>query len=142
AVCNSIPEIMLSENTMRPLIACLVVVLSLAAVGSTRAEDPPTFLFAWGTQGSGDGQFYRPTGIALDDSGYVYVVDSSNGRIEKFDATGNFIRKWGTPGTGDGQFAAPQGIAVSRDGSVYVTDYTNHRIQKFTRNGAFVSKWG
>ena len=52
----------------------------------------------------------------------VYVADSSNNRIQKFDSNGNFITKWGTEGTGDGQFSNPDGIAVDSSGNVYVAD--------------------
>ena len=42
------------------------------------------FLAKWGTEGSGDGQFKDPRGIAVDGSGNVYVADYSNNRIQKF----------------------------------------------------------
>jgi DNA-binding beta-propeller fold protein YncE len=43
-----------------------------------------TFVSKWGSQGTGDGQFYAPCGIAVDSSGNVYVLDSGNSRIQKF----------------------------------------------------------
>ena len=97
-----------------------------------------------GDMQKGDGQFYRPKGIAVNlKTDQVYVVDKVNDRIQKFDSNGTFLSKWGTSGTGDGQFYAPEYIAIDpRDNSVYVGDENNHRIQKFDSNGTFLSKWG
>ena len=81
-------------------------------------------------------------GVAVDSSGNVYVADTNNNRIQKFDSSGTFITKWGSSGTGDGQFEYPTGIAVDSSGNVYVADTDNHRIQKFDSNGTFLTKWG
>src|SRR5262245_4772913 len=45
-----------------------------------------TFLSTWGSLGSGDGQFSFPEGVATDGSGYVYVADPFNTRIQRVDA--------------------------------------------------------
>jgi peptidylamidoglycolate lyase len=52
------------------------------------------YLFAWGTRGDQPGQFHTPHGIDLDATGNVYVADRENNRIQKFDATGEFISSW------------------------------------------------
>ena len=97
----------------------------------------------WGTQGSEDGQFQLPFGIAVDPTGNVYVADALfNDRIQKFTSTGVFITKWGSSGNGDGQFNSPYGVAVDSSGNVYVADYSNHRVQKFDSSGTFITKWG
>lgn len=65
----------------------------------------------------------------------VYVADSGNDRIQKFDSTGAFITKWGFQGSGDGEFNKPAGIDVDISGNVYVVDTNNRRIQKFNLIG-------
>ena len=96
----------------------------------------------WGRYGTGDGEFDLPGGVAVDSSGNVYVADSWNNRIQKFDSSGNFITKWGSYGTGNGQFSNPRCVAVDRSGNVYVADGWNDRIQKFDSSGNFITKWG
>lgn len=101
-----------------------------------------TAMRTWGTQGSGEGQFQDPRGIAVDEAGNVYVADSSNHRIQKFDSGGKFLTQWGSQGNGPGQFQEPWGIAVDAEGHVYVADTWNHRIQKFDAEGNFLLRWG
>jgi hypothetical protein len=67
----------------------------------------------------------------MDSSGNVYVADSGNDRIQKFNSEGNCITSWGSCGTGEGEFNDPNGIAVDSSGNVFVADTYNHRIQKF-----------
>ena len=67
-----------------------------------------TIISTWGSPGSGNGQFNSPSGMDLDFKGHLYVVDSGNNRIQKFNATdGKFISKWGSSGSGPGQFSSP-----------------------------------
>jgi len=98
----------------------------------------------WGSQGSGPGQLINPKDLALDADGNLYVVDSGNSRVVKFDPAGAFITQWGGNGSAPGQFKDdPWGIVVdSERGFVYVADTWNHRIQKFTLDGEFLTQWG
>jgi DNA-binding beta-propeller fold protein YncE len=100
------------------------------------------FDFAFGSLGSGDGQFISPTDVMIDPSGDVYVADGNNHRIQKFDGSGAFLTKWGSSGSGDGEFSAPIKLASDASGNVYVADSVNDRIQKFDGSGAFLTKWG
>jgi DNA-binding beta-propeller fold protein YncE len=104
----------------------------------------PNFVFmkAWGSLGTGDGQFQSPVGITIDSNGDVYVADRLNHRVQKFDNNGLFIQAWGGPGTGDGKFNLPQCIAVEPDDDIVVTDGGNHRIQKFKSDSQFIRSWG
>ena len=127
--------------------ALLVFLLFFTATGVFAQESQ--FLFKWGSQGGGDGQFNRPVGIAVDQKGSVYVTESNltipasgNNRVQKFTADGTFMTKWGSFGSGDGQFNLPFGVAADFADNIYVADFNNHRIQKFTSNGIFVTKWG
>ena len=101
------------------------------------------FVLAWGSKGSSPGQFNEITGVAVDRSGeYVYVVDTGNYRVQKFDSNGNPILTWGSFGSAPGLFNWPYGIAVDSSGNVYVVDYGNSRIQKFDGSGKFILQWG
>jgi DNA-binding beta-propeller fold protein YncE len=81
------------------------------------------------------GDFSRPTNVAVDKDGNLYVADTFNNRVEIFDADGNFIREFGKPGDGPGYFARPKGIAVDGDGHVWVADAMQDRVQVFTPEG-------
>lgn len=102
----------------------------------------PAFVSEWGSQGSGDGEFNDPYGVACDADGNVYVADTGNQRVQKFTSDGTFILKWGSAGSGEGEFMGPSGVACDAGGNVYVTDRFNHRVQKFTSTGVFVTEWG
>ena len=70
-----------------------------------------TFVLKWGSKGTFQGQFYRPTAIAASNDS-IFVADST-GRIQVFDTNGTFRTGWGSLGTVDQQFLNITGIAVS-----------------------------
>jgi DNA-binding beta-propeller fold protein YncE len=104
-----------------------------------------------GHQGKGNSQFAGPRAIASDSDGNVYVADTANHRIQKFDPDLNFLTKWGSKGTGPGQFSLDYGVGVGPgkgaggvpDEVVYVSDTSGGgRIEKFTRTGTFLGQFG
>ena len=148
--------------TSLALAACAFA-LSLGATAAQAQLFLP--LGSFGSQGSGSGQFQTPIGVAVDQtSGDVYVADSGNARVQKFDGTGGFIAAWGygvtdgtavsqvctstcqagIPGSGAGQFSNPTSIAVDSsggpsNGDVYVGDSGNQVVLKFDTDGNFLA---
>jgi uncharacterized repeat protein (TIGR01451 family) len=93
--------------------------------------DPGNTFFAFGSAGSGDGQFNDPWDVAFDPNGDLLVLDRGNNRVQRLTTNGGFISKFGTAGGGLGQLAAPEGLAVDAVGNVYVADSGNGRIVRY-----------
>ena len=98
-----------------------------------------------GPPGAGGQQdvFNRPTDVAWDAAGNIYVADGlgANNRIAKFDKNGKFVRSWGSTGTMNGQFRQPRSIVIDAQGLVYVADAGNRRIQVFDGDGNFKTRF-
>ena len=95
-----------------------------------------------GVAGTDAKTFNRPTDLAWDSQGNLYVSDGyGNARVVKFDKTGQYVTAWGTPGDKPGQFRVPHSIAVDSRDRVYVSDRENNRIQIFDVNGTVLGVW-
>lgn len=87
-----------------------------------------------GERGEAEGKLNRPTHVTLDAEGNIYVNDSFNYRIQKFDPNGNYLKHFGYQGDTLGGFARPKGIAVDREGYVYGVDTAFENTQIFDPN--------
>jgi tripartite motif-containing protein 71 len=83
----------------------------------------------WGSKGSEDGQFYSLGGMAVNYRGIVYVVDTGNHRIQKFDSDGKFVTKWSYTSTETKNLFCPELISVDNNGNVYTYDSSNDQIK-------------
>lgn len=104
---------------------------------TTRAT-PAEFLDAFGGPGSGEGELKEPRGIAIGANGDVWVADTGNNRVEKFDPNGAFLMEFGQAGSGPGEFESPVDVAVNGAGDVWVADEGNKRLEEFAPNGEFL----
>ncbi len=98
--------------------------------------------FQFGSNGSGNGQFSSPCGIAFDSESNIYVIDRNNDRIQIFDSDGNYLDQFGSAGSGNGQFNDPFDIIISSESKIYISDYGNHRIQVFDLDGNYLDQFG
>jgi DNA-binding beta-propeller fold protein YncE len=95
-----------------------------------------------GGAGVAGDNFDRPTDVAWDKAGNIFVSDGyGNSRVAKFDKNGRFLKSWGSRGTEPGQFNTPHSIATDAEGNVYVGDRGNKRIQVFDNDGNFKTQF-
>ena len=89
-------------------------------------------------------QLGRPSGLAVDGEGNLYVTDPSNQQIRRIDPEGTVTTIAGTGEqgfSGDGgpateaQFAFPYAPLVDGAGNLYVSDLANYRIRRIDPEG-------
>lgn len=110
--------------------------------GTLGVFDPATGqpIFSFGSRGSGELQFDNPWGAHIDADNNVYVADTLNARVRKFDPTGELIWDAGTvpdrtqSGSMDATAAAsalfelPTGVTTDGSGRVVVVDAFKYQI--------------
>ena len=95
---------------------------------------------SFGGSGTGEGFFHGPEGVCFDAKGFVYIADSGNGRVQKFDEKGGFILQFGRTGEYEGEMKSPTDVAIL-GGKAYVTDTENKRIAVFDDCGNFLANY-
>ncbi len=101
--------------------------------------------FAFGSQGSGDGQLNFPTDVVVNEiTGEVYVTDFMNQRIVIFDIEGRWIGNISPPlnDIGDPVFYRPAGLGIDPTGNLYVVDNALSCVAIIDRWGALVETIG
>jgi sugar lactone lactonase YvrE len=90
----------------------------------------------------GNTEFNAPAGLAVDSQNNLWVVDSGNHRLQRFNSSGAYVSAFGAQGAGPGQLKSPYNVAISSSGNLLVTDAGNNRIEEFQPSGAFVRQFG
>jgi DNA-binding beta-propeller fold protein YncE/4-amino-4-deoxy-L-arabinose transferase-like glycosyltransferase len=93
--------------------------------------------FGW--KGRGPGELLEPTDVALDGRGALYVVDTSNQRVQHLDPWGGYRAEWPIPAAGP--YNGPH-LALAQDGSLLMTAPERHQIQRYSPDGTLLGEWG
>ncbi|MEV0262987.1 RICIN domain-containing protein [Streptomyces sp. NPDC050617] len=122
-----------------------------AATGDEDSAPAISTVAGTGEAGSGgdggpavEAQLKNPAGVAVDNTGALYISDRNGHRVRKVTTDGKISTVAGTGAQGsdgdDGpavkaRLNTPRGIAVDSSGTVYIVDSENHRIRKVTADG-------
>ena len=99
-------------------------------------------VLSFGKEGSGDGMFEHPLGVAVSDRDEIVVADCANHRVQVFDSNGAFLRSFGHKGKNAGEFNRLFGIATDKDRKIFVADSDNNRIQILSWEGRHLGSFG
>ena len=84
--------------------------------------------------------FYKIRDIQVDRDGSIYISDSGNHRVQKFDKNGNYLLTIGKKGQGPGEFKVPMHIQIDNDsGNIFVNN-ESRKIIIFDKEGKYIDK--
>lgn len=130
---------MRSAFTPHFAIARLLCAITLLNFGCERAPLTDSGVIAvFGGVGLANGNFNYPRAIAADKQRNVFVVDKT-GRIQRFDAEGQFELAWRVPEIASG---FPVGLSVHPDGRIFIADTHYHRVLVYNPDGELLSSFG
>lgn len=90
----------------------------------------------------GSGALFWPYDAFIAPSGDIFISNTWESVMEKYDSSGNHLFTWGYLGGYNGEFNHPDGLAMNSKGELLVVDYGRNRIQIFDANGNFITKFG
>lgn len=80
----------------------------------------------------------KPSDVFIDGKDEIYIADTGNNRIVKFDEHGEWIRYYELP---DSPLNAPQGVFVDRNGDIYIADTGNKRVVRLSSEGQLLQEY-
>ena len=98
-------------------------------------------VLSFGKQGSDDGMFNGPGGIAVNYKDEIAVTDRNNHCIKTFVCDGTHVRSFGRERDQQGKFNYPRGIAFHSN-NIIVSYSDNHRVQIFDDQGHYLHQFG
>lgn len=106
-----------------------MLLLLVAGAASGCLETRLKFVSEFGTTGAGPNELKNPTDLCCDSKGNVYVCDTGNGRILKFDENGD------APHVFASGLKTPRGICADKSDQIYVAETGANRVLKFPPTG-------
>ena len=83
----------------------------------------------------------QPQAIAIDLEGFVYIIDTGNSRIVKFNNKGDYVFALGGFGWETEEFDRPLDITVKTGLEVFVADFNNERIERYDKKLNYISSF-
>jgi tripartite motif-containing protein 71 len=108
-----------------------------AAAGSVAARF--RLIGRFGGLGAAAGRMNGPRAVCADPAGFVYVADTGNQRVQKFDSLGVPLAAVGAFGWAAEQFNEPSSVWAGNGLDVFVADYDNGRIERYDRNLHYIA---
>lgn len=84
----------------------------------------------------------RPTGLAFNSAGELFVASTGSHSIRRYDADGALIREYGGRGSEPGQMNFPTYLWLTTSNELLVTDTMNFRIQRFDTDDGLLGVFG
>ena len=132
-----------ADNILKSPIGVAVDALDNIYVSDSVRKKVFVFNKAGRNIGEVEGEFGRPSGVAIDKENKVlYVVDTVEHQVKVFNLEGDLEGVIGKRGVADGEFNYPTNIFIDNKGLIYVTDSMNFRVQIFNSEGKVVSRFG
>jgi hypothetical protein len=95
-------------------------------------------MFSIGQEGPADAAFAELSTFAVDDEGFIFILDRKDNRIKIFNPEAKFVRAFGKQGQGPGEMNGPVGISITPAGEILVEDALNQRLTFFRKDGMFL----
>lgn len=97
----------------------------------------------FGRAGRQAGEFRSPMGIAvMPGTREIFVADTGNCRVQRFDYSGRFVGYLGAPGSIHPPLSNPQAITCDKAGNIFVADTLANRVARYDPAGRFVAHYG
>ena len=125
---------------------CVILLLRLGGSAPLLSADSASsiqakLIFSFGQKGEAPGQLSSPLGISTDPKGNIYVADTGNNRIQKFDSQGKLLAFIGGFGWEHEQFQRPVDICAENGLDVYVADHENRRIEQYDKDLNWIASY-
>ncbi len=80
-----------------------------------------------------------PLGLSVDPNGNLYLADTGNNRVIKFNRESNTLLETGGFGFRDEEFDRPVDVWAANGLDVWVADYNNRRVKRYDKDLNFVA---
>ena len=99
------------------------------------------YLGRFGGKGDEDEHLDKPEGIAVDDSGNIFVADYNTGYVKVYDKDHNWVMTFSDYGDAPGENIKSEFMDI-HDGLLYMPEAGNHRVNVFDLEGNFIALFG